>query len=139
MEKTDGLSNRIYLNNILRNILASGAGFLFCWIMFSAFNTETGEEILLAGFGIFMIFAGLFFYTAVLENILFFIMKRKGLLPVVITNATLFFLMILIYASLEREFSMEIVYLLIVFISAQILGFKYQNLRQIKKGKNWTV
>ncbi len=139
MEKTDGLSNRIYLNNILRNILASGAGFLFCWIMFSAFNTETGEEILLAGFGIFMIFAGLFFYTAVLENILFFIMKRKGLLPVVITNATLFFLMILIYASLEREFSMEIVCLLIVFISAQILGFKYQNLRQIKKGKNWTV
>ncbi|WP_262148862.1 hypothetical protein [Chryseobacterium foetidum] len=107
--------------------------------MFSAFNTETGEEILLAGFGIFMIFAGLFFYTAVLENILFFIMKRKGLLPVVITNATLFFLMILIYASLEREFSMEIVCLLIVFISAQILGFKYQNLRQIKKGKNWTV
>lgn len=139
MEKTDGLSNRIYLNNILRNILASGAGFLFCWIMFSAFNTETGEEILLAGFGIFMIFAGLFFYTAVLENILFFIMKRKGLLPVVITNATLFFLMILIYASLEREFSTEIVCLLIVFISAQILGFKYQNLRQIKKGKNWTV
>lgn len=139
MEKTDGLLNRIYLNNILRNILASGAGFLFCWIMFSAFNTETGEEILLAGFGIFMIFAGLFFYTAVLENILFFMMKRKGLLPVVITNATLFFLMILIYASLEREFSMEIVCLLIVFISAQILGFKYQNLRQIKKGKNWTV
>lgn len=119
--------------------MASGAGFLFCWMMFSAFNTETSEEILLAGFGIFMIFAGLFFYTAVLENVLFFIMKRKGFLPVLITNSTLIVLMMLVYSVLDRAFSLEIVCLLIVFISAQIVGFRYQNLRQIKKGKNWTV
>lgn len=132
-------SNKIYLNNILRNILASGAGFFFCWIMFCAFYAETSEEILLAGFGIFMIFAGLFFYTAALENILFFIMKKKGFLPVLISNSTLFVLMMLIYSILDRAFSLEIACLLIVFVSAQIVGFKYQNLRQIKKGKNWTV
>ncbi|MBD8084459.1 hypothetical protein [Chryseobacterium caseinilyticum] len=139
MEKTNTLSNKIYLNNILRNIMASGAGFVFCWIMFSSFYAETREEILLAGFGIFMIFAGLFFYTAVLENVLFFLMKRKGFLPVLITNSTLIVLMMLVYSVLDRAFSLEIVCLLIVFISAQIVGFKYQNLRQIKKGKNWTV
>lgn len=139
MEKTNMLSNRIYLSNILRNLLASGAGFVFCWIMFSAFYAETGDEILLAGFGIFMIFAGLFFYTAVLENLLYFIMKRKGFLPVLIANSTLFVLMMLVYSALDRAFSLEIIFLLIVFISAQIIGFKYQNLRQIKKGKNWTV
>lgn len=139
MEKTNMLSNRIYLSNILRNLMASGAGFIFCWVMFSAFYTDTSEEILLAGFGIFMIFAGLFFYTVVLENLLFFIMKRKGFLPVLIANSTLFVLMMFVYSALNRAFSLEIVCLLIVFISAQMIGFKYQNLRQIKKGKNWTV
>ena len=136
------LSSRIYFNNILRNMLASVAGFIFCWMIFSAINTNTSEEIILAGFGILMVFAALFFYSAIVENILFFITKRRGLFSILLTHSTMIAIMCITYFYLEREFSLEMCCFLIVFISAQIMGFKYQNkvhLRKIKKGENCTA
>ncbi|KQT21418.1 hypothetical protein ASG31_16210 [Chryseobacterium sp. Leaf404] len=83
-------SDKVYISNILRNMLASGIGFLTVWILYM-FSEDyfTEENIIISGFLIFMIFAGLFFYSSTVENVLYILLKKKRIVPFVVTHFSL--------------------------------------------------
>lgn len=139
MLKSDIFSNKIYLSNIIRNMLVSGCGFFVVWILYIFFEEyEMQEDIFISGFLIFIIFAGLFFYNSILENSLFLLLNRKRLLPFLLTNSSLVVVIFFNVVYLGNEVSSEIALLLLIFVLLQVVGFLYQRNREnlsIKKRK----
>jgi len=133
-------SNDNYLKNILRSISVCLTGFILTFILYMIFYGQAHQSDLLASLFVFIIFTVLLFYSIVVENILFFLLKKNLFKSFLITYSILFVLMLFSVSYLDEKTFLSGIILCLVFFILQIVGFLYQHkTKYIKKGKDWTV